>query len=78
MKPWAIKTDIDEEFLYAFLSVAIYNKELVSETEYINLMKRAKAMNEARFCELFGFPNMSFQLLKDLTVKELYCKTCHQ
>jgi uncharacterized protein YkwD len=78
MKPWAMKANIDEEFLYTFLSVAIYNKELVSETEYINLMKRAKAMNETRFCELFGFPNMSFQLLKDLSVKELYCKTCHQ
>jgi hypothetical protein len=78
MKPWAMKPDIDEEFLYTFLSVAIYNKELVSDNEYLNLMERAKKINELRFCKLFGFPNMSFQLLKNLSVKELYCKTCHQ
>ena len=78
MKPWAIKPNIDEEFLFTFLSVAIYNKDLVPENEYLDLMNRAKKMNQARFCSLFGFPNMSFQLLRDLSVKELYCKTCHQ
>ena len=77
MKPWAEKPNIDEEFLYTFLSVAIYNKEMVPETEYLKFMERAKKMNKKRFCELFGFPNMSFQLLKDLPVKELYCNTCH-
>jgi uncharacterized protein YkwD len=76
MKPWAAKENIDEEFLFTFLSVAIYNKEKVPETEYLKFMEKAKQMNTKRFCELFGFPNMSFQLLKDLSVKELYCKTC--
>ncbi|MCO6501056.1 MAG: CAP domain-containing protein [Vicingus serpentipes] len=77
MKPWAEKPNIDEEFLYTFLSVAIYNKEKVPEEEYLQFMERAKLMNKKRFCNLFGFPNMSFQLLKDLSVKELYCNTCH-
>lgn len=77
MKPWAIKPTIDEEFLFTFLSVAIYNKDLVTEKEYIALMERAKIMNKDRFCKLFGFPNMSFQLLKDLSVKQLYCETCN-
>ena len=77
MKPLATQPTIDEEFLFTFLSVAIYNKELVPAIEYIEFMKRAKQMNEKRFCSLFGFPNMSFQLLKDLSVKELYCNTCH-
>lgn len=77
MKPWAEKPTIDEEVLFTFLSVAIYNKEMVPEDAYLKLMERAKKMNKKRFCNLFGFPNMSFQLLKDLSVKELYCNTCH-
>ena len=77
MKPFAIKENIDEEFLYTFLTVAIYNKEKVPEKEYIGFMNRAKKLNKERFCKLFGFPNMSFQLLKDIYVKRLYCETCN-
>lgn len=77
MKPFAEKENIDEEFLFTFLTVAIYNKEKVPQKEYEAFMKRAKEMNEKRFCKLFGFPNMSFQLLKDIAVKDLYCKTCN-
>ncbi|MCB0410438.1 MAG: hypothetical protein KDD29_09480, partial [Flavobacteriales bacterium] len=76
MKPWAEKQKIDEEFLFTFLTVAIYNRELVTPKEYQQFMIRAKDMNQARFCKLFGYPNMSFQLLKDLSVKEIYCNTC--
>lgn len=76
MKPFAEKENIDEEFLFTFLTVAIYNKEKVPQLEYEAFMKRAKEMNEKRFCKLFGYPNMSFQLLKDIAVKDLYCKTC--
>ena len=77
MKPFALKPTIDEEFLFTFLTLAIYDKEKVPEKDYLELMNRAKEMNKERFCKLFGFPNMSFQLLKDLTVKEMYCKTCN-
>ena len=77
MKPWVEKEDVDEDFLFTFLSVAIYNNQLVSEKRYIEFMEQAKKMNKQRFCSLFGFPNMSFQLLKHLSVKEMYCKTCN-
>lgn len=76
MKPWVKKATIDEDFLFTFLTIAIYNKELVPEKEYVQFMARAKEMNQERFCSLFGYPNMSFQLLEDLPVKEMYCKTC--
>ena len=77
MKPFAVKEDIDEEFLFTFLTVAIYNKEKVLEKDYVVFLNRAKKLNKERFCKLFGFPNMSFQLLKNIKVKELYCKTCN-
>ena len=77
MKPFAVKKNIDEEFLFTFLTVAIYNKEKVPQNEFEKFMNRAKELNKERFCKLFGFPNMSFQLLKDISVKKLYCETCN-
>ena len=77
MKPWALRKNIDEEFLFTFITVAIYNKELVTPKEYQEFMLRAKEMNKDRFCKMFGYPNMSFQLLKDVSVKSIYCNTCH-
>jgi len=76
MKPWAEKPTIDEEFLFTFLSAAIYNKKLVPEKEYLQFMEKAKTLNKNRFCNLFGYPNMSFQLLKDISVKKMYCESC--
>ncbi len=76
MKPFAEKENIDEEFLFTFLTVAIYNKKLVPQAQYVQFMRKAKEMNNQRFCKLFGFPNMSFQLLKDVDVKSMYCKSC--
>ncbi len=77
MKPFAVKKNIDEEFLFTFLTVAIYSKEKIPEEEYVVYMNRAKEMNKERFCKLFGFPNMSFQLLQNIQVKKLYCETCN-
>lgn len=76
MKPWVLKPDIDEDFLFTFLTIAIYDNKLVTEQEYADLLLRAKNMNKTRFCKLFGFPNMSFQLLKNISVKKVYCESC--
>lgn len=76
MKPWVVQTDIDEDFLFTFLTIAIYDKKLVPEKEYAELLIRAKQLNKERFCKLFGNPNMSFQLLKDLSVKTIFCEAC--
>ncbi|MDG1476723.1 MAG: hypothetical protein P8Q14_06230 [Vicingaceae bacterium] len=77
MKPFAMKENIDEEFLYTFLTVAIYNKEKVTDKELVGFMDKAKELNKERFCNLFGAPNMSFQNLKNVEVKKLYCETCN-
>jgi uncharacterized protein YkwD len=77
MKPFADKKNIDEEFLFTFLTVAIYSKEKIPENEFENYLNRAKQMNKERFCKLFGYPNMSFQLLHNTQVKSLYCETCN-
>ncbi|MCB0379677.1 MAG: hypothetical protein KDD24_00370 [Flavobacteriales bacterium] len=76
MKPWVIRPDIDEDFLFSFITIAVYDTKLVPEQEYIDLLLRAKNMNEQRFCKLFGYPNMSFQQLKNNAIKKSFCETC--
>ena len=76
MKPFAMQQNVDEEFLYTFLSIAIYNKEKIPHATLVNFMEKAKNINTERFCNLFGPPNMSFQHLKIGALKKLYCKTC--
>lgn len=76
MKPLIDNGTYDEDFLFTFLTIAIYDNKLIPETEYNKLLNKAKELNKERFCKLFGFPNMSFQLLKTPYIKESYCKTC--
>lgn len=76
MKPWVLRDDIDEDFLFNFITIAVYDTKLVNEQEYADLLIRAKKMNKERFCKLFGYPNMSFQQLKNLSIKNSYCQTC--
>lgn len=78
MKPWINKNEFTEDFLFSFLTIAIYDKEQVPEKDLIRYLEMAKDLNNERFCKLFGFPNMSFQLFRDLTIKNIYCKSCNE
>lgn len=77
MLPWIKSKNYDEDFLFIFLSIAIYDTKKISEQDYANLMKHALHLNKDRYCKLFGYPNMSFQLLKNNTIKSEYCKHCN-
>lgn len=78
MLPFSKKQDIDEDFLFSFISIAIYDKSQVSEDLLVELLNRAQKMNKDRFCKLFGYPNMSFQLLANKKIKSAYCSVCNE
>jgi hypothetical protein len=77
MKPWIDKGEFNEDFIFSFLTVAIYTDNIVPKSKYYEYLKVAQSMNPDRFCKLFGYPNMSFQLLEDLNIKEIYCTHCN-
>ena len=76
MMPFFNSGDYDEDFLFRLISISIYNEDLVPEKKFIELLDKARELNSDRYCELFGQPNMSFQLLSNPNVKKTYCKTC--
>ncbi len=77
MMPFVVREDIDEDFLFTFLSIAIYDKEQVPRKLFLTLIERSRKMNNNRFCKLLGYPNMSFQLLEDSDIKRAYCASCN-
>jgi len=77
MKPWIDKGEFNEDFIFSFLTVAIYTDDVVPKSKYYEYLKIAQKLNPERFCQLFGYPNMSFQLLEDLNIKEIYCTHCN-
>jgi len=76
MLPWVEKQNIDEEFLFQFLSIAIYEEKKVPLNKYLEYLIKAKELNTERFCAIFGAPMMNIQLLADGKIKQLYCTTC--
>ena len=77
MLPFIKREDYNEDFIFRLISIAIYDEKKVPPANFMKLLNTAKEMNERRFCELFGAPNMSFQLLSKDEIKESYCKTCN-
>jgi len=76
MLPFIKSGDFDEDFIFRLISIGIYDEKKVPEGKFIELLKLAKEKNSLRYCELFGSPNMSFQLLSNRIIKDDYCKTC--
>ena len=72
MKPFAVKKDIDEEFLFTFLTVAIYNKEKIleelKEKERL-LSEREKRVNELE--DLLRKKEKGIRELKERVAKAL-------
>lgn len=78
MLPIAKKPDIDEDFLFTFITIAIYDETQVPQSLLVDLLNKAKELDQERFCKLFGYPNMSFQLLSNKKIKSAYCSVCNE
>lgn len=68
--------EVNEHFLFKFLTIMVYDDDLKETEKYYDYFKQAASVNKDRFCKLFGYPNMSFQLLSDQKIKSIYCSEC--
>ncbi len=78
MLPYVRSGEASEEFLFSFLKIAIYDKKQVKDKQLQQFLLQAHDKNPVEYCELFGKPNMSFQLLINQDIKEDYCNNCYQ
>lgn len=64
------------DHLFYFMQLAIYDRELVPNAFFIEVLDKTQAAYPNDFCQLFIKERMGIQLLKDYEVKERYCNHC--
>ncbi|MCU0430603.1 MAG: hypothetical protein MUF42_11600 [Cytophagaceae bacterium] len=68
--------DFTEDMLFYFLSLTLADPDHYSKYHVVENMKKAREMNKARFCTLYGNGKIRFQLFKDESIKKYYCESC--
>ena len=76
LRPYTEAEEVSEELLFYYLSLIVNQEFREEEGELVEKMRMARSMNQQRFCELFGKPELSFQLLRDYYLKKMYCESC--
>lgn len=76
LKPLIKKDTVDQEILFYFLQIAIYDQELVPQKKYFETLKKAEKLYPNQFCSLFSKQKMGMQLLKHKEAKDIFCAKC--
>ena len=76
LTPVILEETVDRDILFYFLQIAIYDKELVPQEKYVQLLEKAEVLYPNEFCRLFSKQKMGVQLLKNKEIKEIYCAKC--
>jgi uncharacterized protein YkwD len=64
------------EHLFYFMQLAIYDKELVPDKLFVEILDKTQKAYPNDFCALFIKERMGIQLLKNYDIKERYCQHC--
>ena len=68
---------VDQETLFYFLQIAIYDKAQVTDSQYVDLMEKASKLYPSVFCQFFTTKVNGKQSLENVQLKNLYCTTCN-
>ena len=78
LRPYANKIYRQEDLFFYYLSLIIYSNSEINRDSFDQKMEQALEMNQNRFCKLFGHPALTFQLMRKLKLKGLYCNNCQE
>ncbi|WP_051312731.1 hypothetical protein [Sporocytophaga myxococcoides] len=75
------KVDVNEDVLFYYLNLTIVDSKKTASQEYRTIMLNAININKERFCKIFNSATnggITFQLLKDQYLKNMYCEGCEK
>ncbi len=76
LAPYVTQDNVDEQLLFTYISVAAqFPDEIFSRNFRLSMLKASK-LNKSRYCDLFGTPFLSFQIMDNPNVKKQYCESC--
>ncbi len=79
VEPRLSGVDADEDLLFYYLNLVIFDQERTKRTETQQIIQNAITKNKVRFCSLFrafGSGGITFQLLDDPYLFKTFCETC--
>ena len=77
LEPFIYDKSVYEELLYNYIYLCTYTDARIFSNRFVYAMRKAQAMNPKRFCEMFAKKKISFQVLRNSLVKEIYCQYCN-
>jgi hypothetical protein len=81
LKPYITKVDVDEDLLFYYINLTIYDEKMIKNDGYKQILLNAIDVNTKRFCDMFNSiknGGISFQLLKYEILKSNYCQSCEE
>ena len=79
LEPYLNKKELTENAVFTYITSSAQIERKLYSRNFELAMHKASELNSRRFCELFGTPYLSFQLLENPFIKKLYLtKNCDQ
>ena len=72
LEPFLKIENVDEGLLFSYISIASHLPEKFYSRTFSDALHKAKERNPERYCQLFGEPRMSFQVLDNPSAKSDY------
>ncbi len=72
LEPFLKVENVDEGLLFSYISIASHLPEKFYSRTFSDALHKAKERNPERYCQLFGEPRMSFQVLDNPSAKSDY------
>lgn len=76
LEPFLTDENPDEQLLFTYISIAQHFPDQIFSKNFRIAMSKAAAKNSERYCKLFGYPYMSFQVMDNPQIKKQYCDVC--
>ncbi len=72
LEPFLKVDNVNENLLFSYISIASHLPEKFFSRTFSDALHKAKERNPERYCQLFGEPRMSFQVLENPNAKKDY------
>ncbi len=77
LTPYITDENPDEQLLFTYISIASHYPDQIFSRSFRVAMAKVASKNKIRYCELFGNPKLSFQIMDNPLIKKQYCETCN-
>jgi outer membrane protein OmpA-like peptidoglycan-associated protein len=71
--------DASEDIVFYYINLSLTEKRITQRKSWKLIQEKAFSINPARYCKMFdtrGYGGVSFQLLDDPSLKDVYCRQC--